>query len=119
MPQGGVTEGGDWLTPPPEDGAAGDVMQAYARVWPYVEAAVEYTAREVAKDRDNRKELVQLAKVELWNQDASRCNIRSRDDLDYLRKVLSAFVKKKAAGKRVVVDTPSEIVPDDLKDRLL
>ena len=60
------------FTPPPEDGATGDVMQAHAKVWPYLQAPVELCARELTKDRFKRRELIQEGRLELWRIDATR-----------------------------------------------
>ena len=88
------------FTPPPEAGATGDVMQWYSKVWPHVQVAVEFCARDLASDREEREELVQEGRLELWRPDASKCDIRSREDLLYLRAMLTTHVRRVSANRR-------------------
>ena len=85
------------FTPPPNTSATGDVMQAHARVWRHVQCAVESCARALTRDRDEREDLIQEAHVELWRIDASRCDLRNREDLRYLRRMLTNHMCKLAA----------------------
>ena len=102
------------FTPPPEAGATGDVMEAYTRVWPHLQVEVERCARKITKDRDERDDLIQEARLELWRVDASRCDLRSMDDLLYLRAMLTKHMKKVAVSRGLVKEAPSESVPEDV-----
>jgi len=106
------------FTPPPESSDTGDVMHAYAKVWPHVQVAVEYTVRDLTKNREFREELIQEARLEFWRVDPSRCNIRSLDDLLYLRSVLTTHVRRFAASRRREDATWLDVVPKDLRDEL-
>lgn len=109
----------DPCTPPPDTDSTGDVRHAFAKVWPYLQATVEFYARSLTADRDEREDLIQEGRAELWRTDASRCEIRSRHDLAYLRTKLTRHVRKVAVSKGLVGETAAEWVPDDLKRRLM
>lgn len=100
----------DAFTPPPDTDATGDAMQAFARVWRYVQSAVERHARELTEDRDEREDLIQEARVELWRIDASRCDLQSAEDLQYLRRALRNRMRRAAglSAKRTDDVTPSQ-----------
>ena len=106
------------FTPPPEGGATGDVMQAYTRVWPHLQVEVERYARTMTKDRDERDDLIQEARRELLRIDASRCDLRSLDDLLYLRARLTKHMRRVAVSQGLVMETPSESVPEDVVKNL-
>lgn len=108
----------DAHTPPPANGATGDVMQAYTKVWPHLRMTVEHTARELTKDRDEQNDLIQEARVALWQIDASRCDVRNREDLLYVRKVLKQHMKKVATAMGLVLEVSSSTVPEDVMKRL-
>lgn len=96
------------FTPPPDTNATGDVMQAYAHVWRRVQFAVEQYARSLTADRDEREDLIQEARVELWRMDASRCDLGNRDELFYLRRRLIHHMLKVAKKSlRRVEDVPA------------
>lgn len=98
-----MTESPEFFTPPPDTNATGDVMQSHARVWRHVQCAVERCARSLTDDRDEQEDLIQEARVELWRIDPSRCNLRSVDDLRYLRKVVTRHMRKVASrGERTI-----------------
>jgi len=88
------------FTPPPDTSATGDVMQSYGHVWRRVELAVERCARSLTEDRDERDDLIQEARVELWRIDPSRCNPQSADDVRYLARVLMRHMRKVASTTR-------------------
>lgn len=108
----------DFFTPPPDTDGTGDAMHAYARVWPHVRVAVELCARELTKDRDEREDLMQEAQVALWHIDASRCDIRSMDDLRSLRRMLMNHMRKEAARRRRVSGVRQDGVPLDVVKKL-
>lgn len=85
------------FTPPPNTNATGDVLQAHARVWRHVQHAVESCAQALTTDPDEREDLIQEARVELWRIDASRCDLRNREDVVYLRRMLTNRMCKLAA----------------------
>lgn len=101
------------FTPPPDTNATGDAMQAYARVWRYVQYAVERYARSLTEDRDEREDLIQEARVELWRIDPSRCDLQNRNDVDYLRRMLRNCMRD-LAKKRVVraESVPASVVKE-------
>ncbi|MES2177974.1 MAG: hypothetical protein V4550_08930 [Gemmatimonadota bacterium] len=106
------------FTPPPEGGATGDVHNAYIRVWRHVKTSVEIYARQLTTDRDVRDDLIQEASQRLWMEEASRCDIRSREDLLYFKATLTDHMRKKAKSKGIAMDDASYRVPDDLRKQL-
>lgn len=100
----------DAFTPPPSTNATGDAMQAFARVWRHVQSAVERYARDLTDDRDEREDLIQEARVELWRIDASRCDLRSAKDLQYLRRALKNRMRRAAGLSAAQLDgvTPGQ-----------
>jgi hypothetical protein len=107
------------FTPPPETSDTGDAMHAYAKVWPHVQVAVEYTVRDLTKNREHREELIQAARLKFWLVDPSRCNIQSQHDLFVLRSVLAKHVRRFAAKRRREDATWLDSVPKDLLQELL
>ena len=106
------------FTPPPAEGATGDVMQAYSRIWRHVQIAVERHADWLANDRDEREVLIQAARLELWRIDASRCDVTDPEDVarlrDRLRKAMSKEAKANFRGRHA----RSDVVPLDLVKEL-
>ena len=100
----------DAFTPPPNTSATGDAMQACARGWRHVQTAVERHARELTGDLDERDDLIQEARVELWRMDASRCDLRSARDLQYLRRALANHMRNVAglSARRMDDVTPGQ-----------
>ena len=90
----------EFFTPPPDTDATGDVMQSQARVWRHVQPAVERCAYSLTDDRDEREDLIQEARIELWRIDPSRCNLQSGDDVRYLASVLMRHMRNFASATR-------------------
>lgn len=110
---------GEPFTPPPDTDATGDVMQANTKVWLHVQVMVELCAEELAPtDRERQVELIQEARVVLWRMDASRCDIRSLEDLKVLRTMLGTAMGKEAKRLRRQDKERGEGVPEDLVKRL-
>ena len=106
------------FTPPPADGATGDVMQAHSRIWRHVQVAVKRHADWLANDRDEREVLIQAARLELWRIDASRCDVTNPEDVDCLRKKLRRAMSKEAKANFRGRHARSDVVPLDLVKEL-
>ena len=106
------------FTPPPQAGATGDVMQAYARIWRHVQVAVERHVRELTTDYDEREELMQAARLELWRIEPSRCDVTNREDVLYLRALLKRHIGGVATKKFGGKNARSDSVPLDLVKQL-
>jgi len=102
------------FTPPPAAGATGDTMEAYARVWRRMQAGVERHASSVANDRDEREELMQAARVKLWQLDASRCDVSNAEDVAYLRRALKNEMNRVSAANFAGRAGRGDLVPSDL-----
>lgn len=61
-------------------------------------------ARLLTKDRDERQDLIQEARLALWQVDASRCDIRNRAEVRYLRKLLINHMRDVAARRGMTMD---------------
>ena len=108
----------EFFTPPPADGAPGDAMQSYSRIWRHVQVAVERHADWLANDRDEREELVQAARLELWRIDPSRCDVTNREDVNYLRAILRKRMSTVATASFHGRNARSDVVPLDLVKEL-
>ena len=105
------------FTPPPAEGATGDVMGAYSKIWRCVQAAVEREAYRLGDDHDEREELIQVARLELWRIDPSRCDITDPRDVAFLKGMLRKGMSD-AAAKLRGENSRSEEVPADLLKQL-
>ena len=107
------------FTPPPADGATGDVMmQADSRIWRLVQASVHRTADRLSNDRDQREELIQAARLELWRIDASRCDFTDPRELSYLRGILSKEMSNVAEANFRGRNARTDVVPPELAKAL-
>ena len=106
------------FTPPPADGATGDVMQAYSRIWRHVQDAVERHADWLVTDRDEREELIQAARLESWRIDASRCDVTNPKDVAYLKGILRKEMSNVAVASFHGRHARSDVVPLDLVKEL-
>lgn len=66
----------------------GDAANAVDVVWKRVERAVRRAARRLTTDAEMRKDLVQEARVKLWELDPSRIDLRDNTGVFYVRRVL-------------------------------
>lgn len=104
------------LTPPPDTDATGDAIHAYDKVWQYVMADVEYCARDKARDRTERLDLIEDARVALMYMDPTCCDIRSLDDLQLLRRMLRNYITREVGNRRRKEKTQPEMLSlDDVK----
>ena len=100
------------FTPPPEMGETGDVRDANGRVWPLVKLAVEIRARELGRTGEERRELIQEARLAMWTLDASRCDLSDRDQLEAFQRRLLNSMRWHAPKLRP--EGTRHAVPDDL-----
>ena len=98
--------------------AAEDVMYAQARIWRHVQPGVERHAHILARDRDERDELIQAARLELWRIDPSRCDVTNRDDVAYLREMPKHNMSREAAARSRAESAGVDYVPLDIASQL-
>ena len=103
------------FTVPPASGATGEVTEAYARVWRRVGPLVRLCAMSVARNRNEREELIQEARVKLWEMGAARCDITDPADLRLTVGMLMNHMRREAARRK---DDADFVVPPDLVKEL-
>ena len=102
------------FTPPPESGATGEVTEAYARIWRRLGPFVTLGARSLARDRNEREELIQEARVKLWEIGSSRCDITDRGDVRVIQRILMNHMRKVARMRLNDGGDERDTVPPDL-----
>ncbi|MDB4914700.1 MAG: hypothetical protein JWM95_2344 [Gemmatimonadetes bacterium] len=104
----------EFFTPPPAGGETGNAANAVEKIWPYVQAAVELTARTLTRDYDQREDLIAEAWKVLWSKDASRCNVQDQEDLRNLRKILINRMRNYAESRAMKMNDAEGRLPEDL-----
>ena len=66
----------------------GDSGRAVEWAWSRIEWSLRLSVRRITENSDDQQDLLQEALVELWVIDPTRFDLRDRDNLEYLRRML-------------------------------
>ncbi len=73
---------------PPTVPVTAESVQAFASAWRIVEKSMTAFASRVSDSRADQEDLLQEARMGLWMADPTRYDLRSKEDVAYLHRVL-------------------------------